>query len=53
MCNVKAPINMSSVKAIILVGDILEVISFLHHYTRSLTKRQGLMKENQTKNQNW
>jgi hypothetical protein len=29
MCNVKAPTNMSTMKAVILVEDILEVMSLL------------------------
>ena len=42
MCNIKAPININNVKIIILVRDIVIVMSFLHHNTRSLSiKRQG------------
>jgi hypothetical protein len=42
VCNIKVPINMSSVKAI---GDIMEVMLLLHHNARSLPKRQGPTKK--------
>jgi hypothetical protein len=44
MCNVKISININNVKAVILVGDILKLISFLHHDARSLPRRHGPIK---------
>jgi hypothetical protein len=41
MYSVKVFINMGSVEAVILVWDIMELMSFLHHNSRSLHKRQS------------
>ena len=39
MCNVKTSTNMSSMKAVFLVWDILELISLLHHNAMSRPKK--------------
>jgi hypothetical protein len=36
---------MSNAKAVVLVWDILELMTFLHHNARSLLKRQVLTKK--------
>jgi hypothetical protein len=41
MCNVKASTNVSSVKSIILVWDILELTSFLHHDCKVFASKAG------------
>jgi hypothetical protein len=41
MCNVKASTNMSIIKVVIFVWNVLEVMLFLHHDARSLLKMQG------------
>jgi hypothetical protein len=41
MCKVEASTNMSGVKVVILIWDILELMLFLHHNARSLFKKQG------------
>jgi hypothetical protein len=41
MCNVKVCTNMSSVKAIISIEDILKLMLFFHQYAMSLRKSLG------------
>jgi hypothetical protein len=44
MCNIRAPTNINNVKDVILVWSILELMLFLHHDVRSLSKKQGQTK---------